>query len=38
MSIAFQNAASIAGLLLTTDVVVAEKPGKKKIAEMSEEY
>jgi chaperonin GroEL len=36
--LALQNAASIAGLLLTTDVVVAEKPKKKKSAEMPEEY
>ncbi len=36
--LALQNAASIAGLLLTTDVVVAEKPKKKKTAEMPEEY
>jgi chaperonin GroEL len=28
--LALQNAGSVAGLLLTTDVVVAEKPKKKK--------
>ena len=35
--LALQNAASIAGLLLTTNCVVAEKPKKKKSAEMPEE-
>jgi chaperonin GroEL len=35
---ALQNAASIAGLLLTTDVVVTEKPKKGKAAKMPEEY
>jgi len=33
-----QNAASIAGLLLTTNCVVTEKPKKKKTSEMPEEY
>jgi len=33
-----QNAASIAGLLLTTNCVVTEKPKKNKAAEMPEEY
>jgi len=33
-----QNAASIAGLLLTTNCVVTEKPKRKKTAEMPEEY
>jgi chaperonin GroEL len=32
--LALQNAASVAGLLLTTDVVVAEKPKEKKNAKM----
>ena len=36
--LALQNAASIAGLLLTTNVVVAEKPKKTKGAKMPEEY
>ena len=36
--LALQNAASIAGLLLTTNCVVTEKPKKKKIEEMPEEY
>jgi len=36
--LALQNAASIAGLLLTTDCVVTEKPKKKKTSEMPEEY
>jgi chaperonin GroEL len=36
--LALQNAASIAGLLLTTNVVVTEKPKKKKSTEMPEEY
>jgi len=36
--LALQNAASIAGLLLTTNVVVAEKPKKNKGAKMPEEY
>jgi chaperonin GroEL len=35
--LALQNAASIAGLLLTTNCVVAEKPKKKKTTEMIEE-
>ena len=34
--LALQNAASVAGLLLTTDVVVAEKPKEKKNAKMPE--
>jgi chaperonin GroEL (HSP60 family) len=33
-----QNAASIAGLLLTANCVVTEKPKKKKTSEMPEEY
>jgi chaperonin GroEL len=36
--LALQNAASIAGLLLTTHVVVTEKSKKKKSAEIPEEY
>jgi chaperonin GroEL len=36
--LALQNAASIAGLLLTTDVVVTEKPKKKNSAKVPEEY
>ena len=36
--LALQNAASIAGLLLTTDVVVTEKPKKQKGVVMPEEY
>ena len=36
--LALQNAASIAGLLLTTDVVVTEKPKKGKAEMMPEEY
>jgi chaperonin GroEL len=36
--LALQNAASIAGLLLTTDVVVTEKPKKKKSAKVPEQY
>jgi len=36
--LALQNAASIAGLLLTTNCVVTEKPKKKKSVEMPEEY
>jgi chaperonin GroEL len=34
--LALQNAGSVAGLLLTTDVVVAEKPKEKKNAKMPE--
>jgi chaperonin GroEL len=34
--LALQNAASIAGLLLTTDVVITEKPKRKNSAEMPE--
>jgi chaperonin GroEL len=34
--LALQNAGSVAGLLLTTDVVVAEKPKEKNNAKMSE--
>ncbi len=36
--LALQNAASIAGLLLTTDVVITEKPKKQKGVVMPEEY
>ncbi|UCG63445.1 MAG: chaperonin GroEL [Deltaproteobacteria bacterium] len=36
--LALQNAASIAGLLLTTNVVVAEKPKKGKAEMIPEEY
>ena len=36
--LSLQNAASIAGLLLTTNCVVTEKPKRKKTAEMPEEY
>lgn len=36
--LALQNASSIAGLLLTTDVVVTEKPKKKNSARRPQEY
>ena len=39
--LALQNAASVAGLLLTTDVMISEKPNKKKqahIPDYSDEY
>ncbi len=32
---ALQNAASVAGLMLTTEAMIAEKPPKKKVAAMS---
>ena len=34
--LALQNAASIAGLMITTEAMVTEKPQKKKKAEMPE--
>jgi chaperonin GroEL len=34
--LALQNAASVAGLMITTEAMVSEKPQKKKKAEMPE--
>ena len=34
--LALQNAASVAGLMITTEAMVSEKPRKKKQAEMPE--
>jgi chaperonin GroEL len=34
--LALQNAASVAGLMITTEAMVSERPQKKKKAEMPE--
>jgi chaperonin GroEL len=34
--LALQNAASVAGLMITTEAMISEKPKKKKNAEMPE--